>query len=261
MAKIVTLTTDYGDRDGYVGAVKGVLLRFAPDAQLVDVTHQIPPHDIEEGAYVFYSAARFFPEGTYHLVVVDPGVGGDRRPIGVRSRRGVYVGPDNGLLSWVYAWESPIEVYHLTQERFFLEPVCSTFHGRDIFAPVVGHLLQGLPIRRLGPRIQDYVLFEIPKVERFRGGRVGEIVHVDRFGNCVTNLTEEDVDSLGPRRRIVFRVGKTEIRGIKKTFASVAKGEPVVVIGGAGTIEIALREGSAAERFSLQVGDPIEASL
>lgn len=255
--KIVTLTTDYGERDGFVGAVKGVLLSFCSEARLLDITHQISAFNIEEAAFVFHSGAQFFPKGTIHLVVVDPGVGGERRPIAVRTTRGIYVGPDNGVFSGVYASGRNVEVFHFNKRRFFLKKVSSTFHGRDLFAPVVGHLLQGVPLEKMGTPIQNYVRFPVSKVKRRGRGLEGGIIHIDHFGNAITNITEEDLQRLGSPRRISVHVGELKLHGVSKTFSSVKKGEPVVLIGGSGLLEIAIREGNAAQEIGVRLGDPV----
>jgi S-adenosylmethionine hydrolase len=255
--KIVTLTTDYGEQDGFVGAVKGVLLSFCPEAQLVDITHQISAFSIEEAAFVFQSGAPFFPKGTIHLVVVDPGVGGERRPIAVRTTRGIYVGPDNGVFSGVYASERNTDVFHLNHRQFFLKKVSATFHGRDLFAPVVGHLLQGVPLEKMGTLIRDYVRFPISRIKRRGRGLEGRIIHIDHFGNAITNITEENLRQLGSSRRISIRVRKLKIHGVSKTFGSVKKGEPVALIGGSGLLEIAIREGNAAQEIGARLGNPV----
>ncbi len=240
-----------------MGAVKGVLLSFCSEVQLIDIAHQISRFDIREAAFVFYSAAQFFPKGTVHLVVVDPGVGGERRPIAVRTTKGIYVGPDNGVFSWVYAVEKSVETFHLDQQKFFLKKRSSTFHGRDLFAPVVGHLLQDIPLEKIGTSFQDPVYFSIPRGRRDGRTCRGEIIHIDHFGNAITNVTPKDLGVLGLFRRIIIHVGKLKINKISETFSSVKKGEPVAFIGGSGLLEIALRESSAADRFQLVVGQEV----
>ncbi len=186
---IITLITDFGERDGYVGAMKGVILGIAPGAALVDISHDIPPQDIPSAAFVLWSTYRFFPPDTVHLVVVDPGVGTQRRPIAVETRHGRFVAPDNGVLGYVLDEEREWQAVHLAEQRFWRPEVSMTFHGRDIFAPAAAHLAAGVPLHELGPAITNPVPMPFPRVRRLDGARcLARLVYIDRFGNCVTNL-------------------------------------------------------------------------
>jgi S-adenosylmethionine hydrolase len=279
---IITLTTDFGVADGYVGTMKGVILDIAPHAQLVDITHEITPQDVRQTAYVLYTATPFFPPHTVHLVVVDPGVGSARRPIAVRSAWGTFVGPDNGVFSYVMAAavadgeSTQIEaVVELANPRYRLLQVSHTFHGRDIFAPAAAHLAAGVPIDQLGPAVPDPVTLPLPRLEVSPNVVRGEVLHADHFGNVITSigrlLWSGDELSLEP----VFRgrsgqkarfqadqahvmAGGREIPRLHRTYADVKPGEVLALVGSEGHVEIAVREGSGADRLNLRPGDPVE---
>jgi hypothetical protein len=209
------LTTDFGTRDWFVGTMKAVILGIHPRTNVVDITHEIPPGDIRAGAFALLASCRYFPKGTVHAAVVDPGVGSQRRAIAVRTTNGFFVGPDNGVLSWALAREKIKTVRFLENRRYFLEPVSRTFHGRDIFALVAAHLSRGLSATRLGPELKDFVRLPWPPTTRQRGAVQGEIVHIDHFGNAITNI-EEELDSCeGP--------GTCEMMGKQKVRCALAE--------------------------------------
>jgi S-adenosylmethionine hydrolase len=277
---IITLTTDFGVADGYVGTMKGVMLDIAPEAQLVDITHQITPQDVRQTAYVLYTACPFFPSHTVHLVVVDPGVGSSRRPIGVRSAHGTFIGPDNGVFSYVmmgaaFAEQSVEEVVELANPRYRLPRVSHTFHGRDIFAPAAAHLAAGVPIDQLGPTVTDPVTLPLPSLELGPNVVRGEVLHTDHFGNVITSigrllwrggeLSLEPVFQARGTQKAHFRadkahivVGGREILRLHRTYADVEPGHVLALVGSEGHLEIAVREGSGAERLDLHPGDPVE---
>jgi S-adenosyl-L-methionine hydrolase (adenosine-forming) len=245
---IITLTTDFGLSDPFVGIMKGVILGIAPNAQLVDITHDIPSYDIAEAAFLVETTYRYFPDGTVHIVVVDPGVGSVRRPIAVSSHSHRFVAPDNGVLSAVSG-----DVYHITNESLFVKPVSRTFHGRDIFAPVAGHLARGMPIDLVGPRIFDCLREGLPK-PRSRGTKlVGTVLRIDKFGNVITNLRRAD---LGSDFEILIE-GRRVTR-FCSNFSEAEPGEMFALEGSTGYIEIALNQGSASERLNVQRGAEIE---
>jgi S-adenosylmethionine hydrolase len=276
---LITLMTDFGLADGYVGTMKGVILDIAPDACLVDITHEIAPQDVRQAAFVLYSAYPFFPSHTVHLVVVDPGVGSARRPIALRTPAGVFVGPDNGVFTYVLARE-PIEaLVELADPRYRLLGVSHTFHGRDVFAPAAAHLAAGVLMAALGPSISDPVTFPLPRLEIGRGAIAGEVLHADRFGNVVTSIGKLTWDGeelvLEPafqeaegRETTRFRPGEAvvvvagqEVVGVRRTYAEVRPGEVLMLVGSEGHLEIAVREGSATQRLGLQPGDAVEVRL
>jgi S-adenosylmethionine hydrolase len=258
MSAIVTLTTDYGNDDHYVGTMKGVVLQINPRATLVDICHAVPAYDVLQGAITLAQAYRYFPAGTVHVVVVDPGVGTARRPIVADAGQHRFVAPDNGVLSFVYERESSVAVREITNDELFLHPVSSTFHGRDIFAPVAAHLSRGIDAESVGPVISDHVRLDIPKPLRLGQSLLqGSVLKIDRFGNIVTNLTPEDIT---PDARNVFRVriASTEIPKLRHTYSGANHGELFAIFGSMGFLEIAVNQGSAAELLRVRVGDPVE---
>jgi S-adenosylmethionine hydrolase len=256
MPRLITLTTDFGTRDAFVGIMKGVILRLNPDAILVDITHDIAPQNIEQAAYVLASAVPYFPSRTIHLVVVDPGVGSTRRAIAAQVGDTFFVAPDNGVLSSVLRPSSSVTVVHLTNRAYFLPRVSTTFHGRDIFAPVAAHLSLGIPLAALGTPIDDWV--QLPQTRATRQGDIitGRVVYIDRFGNALTNIGEELLHGL-ERARLVVRVGAQTLRGIHTTYADVSPGEVLALVSSTFHVEIAVREGNAAQTLGIRVGDEV----
>lgn len=256
---IVTLTTDFGLSDQFVGVMKGVILGIAPRTQIVDITHGVEAFQITEGAFVIAEAYRFFPKKTVHVVVVDPGVGTARRPILAEAAGQYFVAPDNGVLSIVYAREKH-RVREITAEKYFLKPVSRTFHGRDIFAPVGAHLAKGVAPARLGKRISDYRRSQF--AEPVRTGKrfwQGAILKIDHFGNLVTNIHIAQFPAL-ETRPFQLNVGQAAIMELKRTFAEAA-GEPAVVVGSSGYLEVVLNQDSAARRLSVGVGAPVDLTI
>lgn len=247
---IITLTTDFGDHDPYVGIMKGVILGVAPRAAIVDFTHQVPPQNISEAAFVLESARPYFPEGTAHLAVVDPGVGSERRPILVTTSRESYVGPDNGLFSFALALPGA-QAWLLDRSEFWLPDVSRTFHGRDIFAPVAAHLALGVPPSDLGSPLPDPVRLPRPQPERTRNGEItGHVIHVDRFGNLMTDIPGQWLAG----REWTCEISGVLLRGPAPTYASVPRGELLLLVSSNGTAEIAAREANAAERLRARSG-------
>ena len=253
---IITLTTDFGLADPFVGMMKGVMLGIAPGAQLVDVTHEIRSYDILEAALIVEGSYRYFPGGTVHVVIVDPGVGSDRRPMAASANGHIFVAPDNGVLSLVLHTDAVAAVtpaYQITNESLFGGRVSRTFHGRDIFAPVAAHLARGTSIESVGPRILDFVKRPFP-APRPQGDRlVGTVLRIDKFGNIVTNLRLND---LGEEFSIV--VAGLSITRMCGSFSEAEAGEFFAIEGSAGFIELALNQGSAADRLKVERGAEIE---
>ena len=252
---IITLTTDFGLQDAYVGAMKGVILGIAPHAVIVDITHAVSPQDVRHAGFVLASAAPYFPPGTVHVAVVDPGVGTERRAVAVETRRARYVAPDNGILTLALQRDPAVRIVHLTNERYWRPSVSPTFHGRDIFAPVAAHLACGVPIEALGTPVDAIVQLPLSQPERRPDGSiVGHVQHIDHFGNCVTDIPAEWLPT-GAAVRV--EVAGNRIHGLAPTYAAVAPGEPVALIGSTGYLELAVREGSAAQRFGIAIGDAV----
>lgn len=236
---IITLTTDFGYCDPWVGVMKGVLLGIAPDARLVDISHGIERHSIREGAFVLRSGVGHFPPGTVHLAVVDPGVGSDRRPIAASDGDLLFVGPDNGLLSGCFS--PSVIVRHITNNDYLRHPVSSTFHGRDVFAPVAARLAVGAAFESIGPRIRDWVTLD---------EAVGaQVLHVDRFGNVITNLRVDEFTAGS-----VVHIADRQVCVCSATYADAPTGEPFLIEGSAGYMEIAMRGQSASEYLGVGVG-------
>jgi S-adenosyl-L-methionine hydrolase (adenosine-forming) len=259
---IITLTTDYGATDHLVGAMKGVILNINPDAKVVDVSHSVIPYDILDGALMIGQAYRFYPPRTIHVVVVDPGVGTQRRAILVSGEQQYFVAPDNGVLSVVYERELSFTVRHITSEHYFLHPVSNTFHGRDVFAPVAAWLSKVWQTSSFGEEVHDFVRFSLPK-PKITGNTVkGVVLRVDAFGNVLTNLTPEDVPQLvAPGAAFKLRVGNGEISKYVQTFAQGAPQEAIVLTGSSGFIEIAVNHGNAAKKLGAQRGAEVTMEL
>jgi len=247
--RIVTLTTDFGWRDPYVAAMKGVLRSRCPGVVIEDLTHDIGPQRIMEASLFLSGACPWFPENTVHVVVVDPGVGGERHPMAARVGGMYFVGPDNGFLSHVLQ-QTPLErAVALDNPDRHLRVVSDTFHGRDIFSPAAAHLAQGGALEDLGKELDVLESLPLHAPESTGDGLlVGQVVHVDRFGNCITNISKENL----PERCSVEARG--EEYTVVRTYASAAIGEPLALIGSAGWLEIAVREGSAADRLGIAPG-------
>jgi S-adenosylmethionine hydrolase len=248
---IITLTTDFGLADGYVGTMKGVILGLCPAARLVDLSHEIAAQNVAQAAFVLSRAAAYFPAGAIHLAVVDPGVGSDRRPLLVQTPAALFVGPDNGLFT--FALDEPgSQPWELNRPEYWLPHVSRTFHGRDIFAPVAGHLARGVLPEQLGRPISDPVRLSLPRPVRHADGRItGQVVHADRFGNLITDAPGEWIEG----RRWRVEIAGREINGLSATYADAAAGALLALVSSGGTVEVAVREGSAADRLGVGVGE------
>lgn len=256
---VITLTTDFGLQDAYVGIMKGVMLSIAPEAEIVDLSHEVPPQSIEAGAYLLETAIDYFPAGTVHLAVVDPGVGTERLPIAVSAGRATFVGPDNGLLypaverlgatsSRDGTLGSAVAVL-LANPEYQLTRVSRTFHGRDIFAPAAAHIALGLPLDRLGPSLTTISTLSEAAIHDTDGAVVGTVIHVDRFGNSISNIRAEQVPA-----NPTVEAGSLQIIGLAQSYQDA---EVVALINSGGRLEIAARNGSAAARLHLVLGSPI----
>ena len=244
---IITLTTDFGLGDPFAGIMKGVILSVNPKARIVDITHGIPSHDIFAGAMALQSSSSYFPKGTIHLAVVDPGVGSSRRPLLAISDDYAFVGPDNGLLAHAIGSEQGVRVFHITEPDHFLKPVSQTFHGRDIFAPVAAWLSRGMLPESFGTEINDWIQLDWPTPLRVGKSLFGTVLRVDRFGNLVTNISTEDlVCPTSTPQEIEIDIRGRTIRELCRSYAEAACDEPFAIIGSAGLLEIAVREASAA---------------
>lgn len=253
---IITLLTDFGDADGFVGVLRAVLLARAPGARLVDVAHHVPRGDVAKAARVLARAAPWFPVGTVHLAVVDPGVGSARGAVVVQAGGHLFVAPDNGLVQLVARQLGGVEAAHLITAAALLEPRRrgSTFHGRDVFAPVAGALAAGASLADVGPAIEPAALVRLPPAgpRQTAEGWLGEVVEVDQYGNLITDLPPPP-----PGETVVVTLGDVALEGPRAAYAEVVSGALVVVVGSEGTLEVAVRDGSAAARLGLDAGAPV----
>jgi hypothetical protein len=255
---IITLTTDFGLADGYVGTMKGVILGIDPTASVVDISHDITPHDVREAAYTLYAAYPYFPQGTIHVVVVDPGVGSQRRAIALRTPQATFVAPDNGVLSYVVAGERVEEIVHLTNPGYHLSPVSRTFHGRDIFAPAAAHLARGVPLAELGQPLAKIFTFPLPRPQaRPDGTIVGQVIHVDRFGNLITSIKATDLADRPRLREGIIEIKGRSIRRIANSYAEVTLGRLLAIVGSSDHLEIAVSGGSASQTLEAKAGDEV----
>jgi len=255
---IITLTTDYGTDDHLVGTLKGVILKINPDVTIVDITHRVAPFDLLDGALTIGSAYSYFPPKTIHVVVVDPGVGTDRRPLLVSGQNQYFIAPDNGVLSVIYEREQNVVVRHANAEHYYLQPLSKTFHGRDVFAPVAAWLAKGFQTAGMGEEITDYKKFALPKPKHWDGGTKGAglkgvVLRVDCFGNLITNFRESDLEgAIKDGGVIQMETGTHEVAHLVDTFAKGKAGVPIAYIGSSGYLEIAVNKGNASK--SLGVG-------
>jgi S-adenosylmethionine hydrolase len=258
---IITLTTDFGTSDHLVGSIKGVILNINPAARIVDLNHSVVPYDILDGALSIANAYRFFPSRTIHVVIVDPGVGTERRPILVSGEKQFFVAPDNGVLSMIFERES-CTVRHISAEHYFLNPVSPTFHGRDIFAPTAGWLSKAFQTEAFGESVTDFVRFTMPKAKSNGTAVKGVILRVDAFGNLMTNLTAEDIPigALGGGA-IKLAVNGKQVLKFGQTFASGNPGEAIALLGSAGYVEIAVNRGNAARTLGVNRGAEVTLDL
>lgn len=252
---IITLTTDYGTNDHLVASMKGVILKINPEVTIVDITHHVTAYDLLDGALAIGSAFAYFPPRTIHVVVVDPGVGTERRPILATADNQYFVAPDNGVLSLVYERDPNVVVRHANAEHYYLQPVSKTFHGRDIFAPVAAWLSKGWQTAAMGEEIQDYKRFALPRPKAADGALKGVVMRVDGFGNLVTNFREEDLPEAAKQSgQVRFQIGTHAVSRLVDTFASGNAGEPIAYVGSNGYVELGINKGSAAKTLGLGRG-------
>ena len=260
---IITLTTDYGTNDHLVGAMKGVMLAINPEVEIVDITHGVLPFDVLDGALTVANSYKYFPPKTIHVVVVDPGVGTTRRPILAAVDQHYFVAPDNGVLSLAYDQSESLHVWHITARHYFRNPVSSTFHGRDIFAPVAAWLSKSWQSASFGDAITDFVRFTIPK-PKAAGEKTmkGVVLRTDAFGNLMTNFKPEDVPALtATDGKFAIRVGNVQITKLSPTFAQGATGEAIAVVGSSGYVEIAMNKANAARALGVARGAEVTVEL
>ena len=263
---VISLTTDFGLADPYAGIMKGVIASICPETRVIDLTHQIDPQDVHGAAYVLSDARPYFPKDAVHVCVVDPGVGSSRRIVALKTPSGVFLAPDNGVLSLVLEDPAPVEVFRVEKPEIFLHPVSQTFHGRDVFAPAAAYLASGMPPGRLGAPVDPQSLFRLdfgPKPAFDKdGGLTGTIIAVDRFGNLVSNITRTHLEqAFGIREEnaaaVCVHLGDQVISGIVGSYQAVPRGAPLAIIGSTGRLEISVNGGNAGRYFGAGRGDRV----
>ena len=265
--QIITLTTDFGTSDHFVGTMKGVILSITPTANLVDITHEIRPFEVSEAAFVMAQFYAFFPKGTIHVVVVDPGVGSTRRPILAEVSGQYFIAPDNGVLSMVLAKaqasakRASVKVRHITSEKFFLKALSRTFHGRDVFAPVAAHLAKGIPPAQFGKSIDDFITLSSLKPEHTgEQAWTGTLLKVDRFGNLITNFHIDEFPQV-KTKPFELRIGTAKIKRLALTFTECDPDELFLIVGSSGYLEVATNQGNAAEGLGSGAGSLVELKI
>jgi len=258
--RLITLTTDFGSTDHFVGTMKGVIFGIYPAAQIIDITHEVQAFEIADGAFTIAQAHRYFPKQTIHVVVVDPGVGSTRRPILAEMAGQFFIAPDNGVLSMIFEAQSP-KVRHISNQRYFLHPLSRTFHGRDIFAPVAAHLASGVAPAKFGKLIDDSLRLNFHRpTQTGKNAWRGSVLKVDRFGNLITNLHRDDFPNLEVRP---FRLlaGRQPVTRLALTFTECAPGDLFVLVGSSGYLEVATNQGSAAKILGCGAGSQVELTI
>jgi len=258
---IITLLTDFGTKDHYVALMKGTILKINPRCTLIDITHHIPPHDIKEGAFLLANTYAAFPKGTIHLSVIDPEVGGTRKPILLVTPNYFFVGPDNGLFTLALKKEKVRKAITLTHSKYFLSPLSRTFHGRDIFAPVAAYLSLDVKPEAFGPHLDAWTAVDFEKPRIGNEGLRGEILHVDAFGNLIISIDEKQLFHFVDDRSFVIQIGRRTIHDLKKGYWEGKRKEPMALIGSGGFLEVSIREGNVQKVLKVERGDPIEIEL
>jgi S-adenosylmethionine hydrolase len=263
---VITLMTDFGIKDGNVGVMKGVIWRICPRAQIADLSHMVQAQNIREAALILARSVAYFPKGSIHVVVVDPGVGTKRRPMAAQIGDWFYVGPDNGTITgWLEranqeGWRT--EFVELNRSQYWLQNVSHVFHGRDIFSPVAAHLANGLSLSELGSPFNDPVQLELPKPEKTNNGWRGEVIHIDHFGNISTNIRIENLsDAINEKENISVHLNGIEIKDMVNTFGERSLGELIALIGSTGNLGIAVVNGNAQQQLGTKVGDTVDVLL
>lgn len=260
---VITLTTDFGIKDGTVGVMKGVIWGICPTAQISDLSHMIPAQNIREAALIFARSIPYFPKDSIHVVVVDPGVGTERRPMAGKIGDWFFVGPDNGIITILVeragqaGWQT--EFIELNRPQYWLQNISYVFHGRDIFSPVAAHLANGVSLSELGTALEAPVRLELPKPEKTNSGWRGEVIHIDHFGNVSTNIRTENLgEALNKKEKIRVRLKEQEISGMVNTFGERPVGQLIALMGSTGYLGVSVVNGNAAQTLGAKIGDPIE---
>lgn len=258
LSPIITLTTDFGLRDPYIAEMKAVILKISPKTKIVDISHQIEKFNIKTGAYTLAAASPYFPKNTIHVVVIDPGVGTKRNAILVQTKNSYYIGPDNGVLALAVKSEGIRHIYRIENSKFMLSEITNTFHGRDVFAPAAAYLADGIPLSEFGPETNEIVMPEFAKITKRKNTLTGEVVHIDSFGNIITNFRWKDLRSIGIRATVNLKLKNNKLNlKFCRTYSEVEVQKPLAIIGGHNYLEISINQGNAADIFKTKVEDKV----
>ncbi len=256
--KIITLTTDFGLRDPYVAEMKAIMLGISPNSKIVDISHEIEKFNLTMAGYTLAAACPYFPKGTIHVAVIDPGVGTSRKAILIHTENSYYIGPDNGALILAAKAQRIRHTYRIENPKFMLSRISSTFHGRDIFAPAAAHLANGIPAEEFGPETTEIVKPRFAEITKINGELIGEVIHIDDFGNIITNLGERELRLIGIKRTIRIDLEDTNLQlQLFEAYAEADSQEPFAIIGSHNFLEISINQGNAAKRIQARVGDKI----
>ncbi len=258
---VISLITDFGQNDNFVGVIKGVILNINPAVKIVDICHLVNPHDILTGAFLLKSSFRYFPEGTVHLVVVDPGVGSKRKKVIVKTKNYYFVAPDNGVLSLALKDQPLLEIIEITNKRYFLKPTSDTFHGRDIFAPTAAYLSKGRDISKFGKRIKSIQELSLPQIKITSKGLIGEIIYIDFFGNLVSNIDKETLDNFINGKKLKIYIKDKTIEKLSYGYAEGTYLKPLALIDSFNYLEIALNRSSACDYLKAKKGAKVTVSV
>ena len=258
---VITLITDFGEESGFAGVVKGVILTINPNCQIIDISHQISPQCIEEAAFLLHNAYSYFPKHSIHVVVVDPGVGSDRKPILVETDRYWFVGPDNGVFSFVFSMKGFKKVWEIANKRYFLPEVSSTFHGRDIFAPVAAHISLGVPAEKLGKELRRFVMLKDLEPRISAGMIKAKVIYIDHFGNLVCNVSQDLFTKLGAGKSFRITVGGRTIQRLSLSYADAEDGEILALFGSSRWLEISLKDGNCQRALQVKKGAAVDVSF
>jgi len=256
--KIITLTTDFGLKDPYAAEMKAVILSISPKTKTVDITHKIEKFNIRMGAYTLAAACPYFPKGTIHVAVIDPSVGTKRKAILIQTRNSYFIGPDNGVLVLAAKSQGIKHIYRIENPKFMLSRISNTFHGRDVFAPAAAHLANGILPSDFGTEIHKIVIPKFAKITKTKTTLTGEIIHIDGFGNIITNLREKDLELMGIKKTVNLKIKNTRLKlKLCKAYSEVKAQQPLAIIGSHNFLEISMNQGNAAENFQTRVGDKV----
>lgn len=259
--KSIALLTDFGFADNFIGVMKGVILKINSNINIVDISHAIEPHNITEAAFLLKNSYKYFRKGTIFLTVVDPGVGSERKPIIARTKNYLFVGPDNGVLSLAVKEDGIERIIKIENKRYFLKPVSDTFHGRDIFAPIAAYLSKGKGPSLFGRTLNSIKQINIPNPKIIRNRLKGEIIHIDRYGNLVTNIGKDLFKRFIEKKKFKIKIKNTKIDSVTKSYQAVRKDQPLAIFGSFGFLEISINSGSAKKHFNANKGYPITIAI